>query len=92
MASDDAVVTFASCDAKSFMSPQGVTVAACNSKIRAVQNRIAADPLVDALRDHSHCEENGRFPTPVSTPAVALSGSDWDEVDAPTPRPGPSHG
>lgn len=48
----------------------------------------AAEPLIDALRDHIHREENGLFPAS----AIALSGSDWDEVDATTPPPGPTHG
>lgn len=37
-----------------------------------------------ALRDHIHKEDNGLFPAA----AIALSGEDWDEVDASTPPAG----
>ena len=39
----------------------------------------------DALREHIHKEDNGLFPAA----AIALSGDDWEEVDATTPH---SHG
>ncbi len=39
------------------------------------------DPLIAALRDHIHREENGLFPAT----AIALSGADWAEVEAATP-------
>ncbi|MBK7274349.1 MAG: hemerythrin domain-containing protein [Dermatophilaceae bacterium] len=41
----------------------------------------AVNPLIDALRDHINREENGLFPAS----AIALSGSEWDEVERTTP-------
>lgn len=39
------------------------------------------DPLIAALRNHIHREENGLFPAA----AIALSGADWAEVEDITP-------
>ena len=41
----------------------------------------AVNPLIDALRDHINREENGLFPAS----AIALSGTEWDEVERTTP-------
>lgn len=40
-------------------------------------------PLINALREHINREENGLFPAS----AIALSGSEWDEVERTTPPP-----
>ena len=42
------------------------------------------DRFVDDLRDHIDREENGLFPAA----AVALTGPEWEEIDAMTPAPG----
>ena len=42
----------------------------------------------DALREHINKEDNGLFPAA----AIALSGPDWDEVDATTPPAGAASG
>lgn len=41
------------------------------------------DRFIDDLREHIDREENGLFPAA----AIALTGPDWEEVDARTPAP-----
>ena len=48
----------------------------------------AADLLAHLLASHAEREENGLFPAS----AIALSGSEWDEVERTTPPPAAHRG